>query len=73
MFLITLPSWCFYFQKGKWMFFYAHSKKGKSKEEWHLLRKHLESVAKTAGEFSEKFNQKVFGEAVGLFHDLGKL
>jgi CRISPR-associated endonuclease/helicase Cas3 len=51
---------------------YAHTLKGQSKENWEPLPKHLEDVAKLAGEYASAFNAKEWGELLGNWHDLGK-
>ena len=38
----------------------------------HSLEDHLQSVAKLAKKFAEKFNAASWAELAGLWHDLGK-
>ncbi|SKA30440.1 CRISPR-associated endonuclease Cas3-HD, partial [Carboxydocella sporoproducens DSM 16521] len=52
--------------------YYAHSIEGKSKSDWHLLKKHLEDTAKLAAEFASSFGMKKLGSVAGLLHDIGK-
>jgi CRISPR-associated endonuclease/helicase Cas3 len=52
--------------------FYAHSKEGKPREEWHRLEDHLKKVAEMAREFANKFQAGHWGYLAGLWHDLGK-
>ncbi|NWF56088.1 MAG: CRISPR-associated endonuclease Cas3'' [Syntrophaceae bacterium] len=52
--------------------FYAHSKEGKPREEWHRLEDHLKKVAEMAREFANKFQAGDWGYLAGLWHDLGK-
>jgi len=52
--------------------YYAHSIEGKEEKNWHLLKEHLESTAKIASCFSEKFLSSELGYILGIFHDIGK-
>ncbi|SHJ84052.1 CRISPR-associated endonuclease/helicase Cas3 [Anaerobranca californiensis DSM 14826] len=52
--------------------FYAHSKKGSSKENWQSLKEHLENTAKISSDFASKFDARELGFLVGLIHDIGK-
>ncbi|MEW6377484.1 MAG: CRISPR-associated helicase Cas3' [Thermodesulfobacteriota bacterium] len=52
--------------------FYAHSKDGKPREEWHRLEDHLKKVAEMARNFANDFNAGDWGYLAGLWHDLGK-
>ena len=54
------------------MVFYAHSLKGKPKEQWQTLFEHLQSTASKAGEFAAYFNSQEWASFLGLLHDLGK-
>lgn len=50
--------------------FYAHTPN--QKDEWHDLKKHLETVAQTAQAFAEPFGAGMVGYWAGKCHDLGK-
>ncbi len=54
------------------MVFYAHSLKGKSKEQWQTLFEHLQRTANKAGEFAAYFGSQEWASFLGLLHDLGK-
>lgn len=41
-------------------------------KEPHLLKDHLDAVAKLAGKFAEEFGNKDWAELAGFLHDLGK-
>ncbi|MBI4846556.1 MAG: hypothetical protein HY810_08860 [Candidatus Omnitrophica bacterium] len=43
------------------MKYYAHSLKGRPKEEWQLLETHLRNVAKLAKQFAESFGAGEWG------------
>lgn len=51
---------------------FAHTKPGCSQDEWQPLEQHLRGVAKRARVFAESFGTGEWGEAAGLWHDLGK-
>lgn len=50
----------------------VHTKKVLPKEEWQLLRDHLEAVARLAEARAAKFGAGKLGRLAGLAHDLGK-
>jgi len=52
--------------------FYAHSKEGRSPEEWQPLEVHLRNVADMAAEFAKPFGGDQWAYLAGLWHDLGK-
>lgn len=52
--------------------FYAHSKKGETKENWQTLKEHLLQTAELATKYADKFHAKELGYVVGLMHDIGK-
>ncbi|ARN56657.1 CRISPR-associated helicase/endonuclease Cas3 [Sedimentisphaera salicampi] len=57
--------------------YYAHSKPvnlidNKSRENWHLLKDHLQSVAEISSSFASEFNCSNWGYLIGLLHDTGK-
>jgi CRISPR-associated endonuclease/helicase Cas3 len=52
--------------------FYAHSRDGKPREEWHRLEDHLTRVAEMARRFGNEFNAGDWAYLAGLWHDLGK-
>ena len=52
--------------------YYAHSKEGKPREEWHRLEDHLKKVAEMARDFANDFGAGEWGYLAGLWHDLGK-
>lgn len=60
------------------MKYYGHTKedsvtkKSLPKEEWQLLKDHLEAVAALAEERAVKFGAKKLGRLAGLAHDIGK-
>ena len=49
---------------------YAHSENLKG--ERHLLKQHLEEVAKLSAKFADKFQSGPLGYVIGLLHDFGK-
>ena len=51
---------------------YAHTLSGRSRTEWHPLRKHLEDTAHRAEDFATAFGSREWGHLAGLWHDLGK-
>lgn len=51
---------------------YAHSRENTLPEKWHSLEDHLQGVAKLASQFALTFKAGLWGEAAGLWHDLGK-
>jgi len=53
------------------VFHYAHSDPGKTKADWHLLDKHLDSTAERAERFASPFAMK-WGRLAGRLHDAGK-
>ncbi len=50
----------------------AHSSSEKSKNEWHLLKDHLEDTATRASGFAASFNAEKLARLAGLMHDIGK-
>ncbi|HHV62957.1 MAG TPA: CRISPR-associated helicase Cas3' [Firmicutes bacterium] len=52
--------------------YYAHSLGDTSEDRWHLLKDHLEGTSQLAAGFAGVFGAKLFGQAVGLLHDIGK-
>jgi len=50
--------------------YYAHS--ANSKGDWEPLARHLEQVARLAGELAGKFGERERAHLAGLLHDLGK-
>lgn len=52
--------------------YYAHSTNIEDKNNWQLLKHHLENVANETSEFAKEFNAEQFGYASGLLHDIGK-
>ncbi|SET03583.1 CRISPR-associated helicase/endonuclease Cas3 [Anaerobranca gottschalkii] len=52
--------------------FYAHSRKDQPKENWQLLKDHLENTANISSELASKFGARDLGFLVGLLHDIGK-
>jgi CRISPR-associated endonuclease/helicase Cas3 len=52
--------------------YYAHSREGKPKEEWHRLEDHLKKAAEIARKFADDFNAGDWAYLAGLWHDLGK-
>lgn len=54
------------------MVYYAHSDKNRDKQQWHLLKKHLEDTGLTAGIFARSFDGETMAYLAGLLHDLGK-
>lgn len=52
--------------------FYAHTREGQGEATWERLEDHLQAVAVRAQEFAEGFGAGTWGNAVGLWHDLGK-
>ncbi len=52
--------------------YFAHSTNDPSKSDWQPLDRHLEEVARLAGEFAGRFGAEEWGRACGLLHDLGK-
>ncbi len=52
--------------------YFAHSVPGAGQEHWEILEDHLAAVAERAREFASKFGAAEWGEAAGLWHDLGK-
>ena len=51
---------------------YAHSTDDPDKQDWQLLRVHLQNVADTASGFAQDFNAGNLAYAGGLLHDIGK-
>jgi CRISPR-associated endonuclease/helicase Cas3 len=51
---------------------YAHSHPELPPESWHSLEEHLHAVANAAAGYASCFGARDWGEAAGLFHDLGK-
>lgn len=54
------------------MAYYAHSMKDKEKEQWHLLKTHLQDTALIAASFAGTFGAEKLAYLAGLLHDLGK-
>jgi CRISPR-associated endonuclease/helicase Cas3/CRISPR-associated endonuclease Cas3-HD len=52
--------------------YYAHSTDIQDKNNWQLLKIHLENVANDASGFAREFNAEQFGYTSGLLHDIGK-
>lgn len=52
--------------------YFAHSVPGASTERWEPLELHLYRVATRASEFASAFGAGEWGNAAGLWHDLGK-
>jgi len=52
--------------------FYAHSKKEEPREQWQLLKEHLENTARICAEFAGKFGLQELGYIAGMLHDIGK-
>jgi hypothetical protein len=52
--------------------YYAHSKEGKPREEWHRLEDHLRAVAEKARDFADDFGAGEWGYLAGLWQYLGK-
>jgi CRISPR-associated endonuclease/helicase Cas3 len=52
--------------------FYAHSKEGRTEEEWQLLEEHLKNVAARAEKCAAKFQSADWGWNAGWLHDFGK-
>ncbi len=51
---------------------YAHSKKGRPREEWQCLTDHLAQVAETTSKCAAKFQSEDWGWNAGWLHDIGK-
>ena len=49
--------------------YYAHSLKGRPREEWQRLDEHLRNVAELARQFAEPFGSGDFAYVAGLWHD----
>ncbi len=54
------------------MKFYAHTKDGKTEDEWQCLSDHLKNVSEIASSFGITKEQKEILKITGLLHDLGK-
>ncbi len=52
--------------------FFAHTRDGVGQEGWQGLVEHLEGVAERASGFADAFGAGEWGDAAGLWHDLGK-
>jgi len=52
--------------------FYAHSTNNKTKQDWQILKTHLQNVGSLASIRASRFNAEQWGLVVGLLHDLGK-
>jgi len=52
--------------------FYAHSTDNRTKQDWQLLRTHLQNVGSLAEVRASRFNAEQWGSITGLLHDLGK-
>ena len=50
--------------------YYAHS--GNDYKKWHLLKEHLISVSRLAGEYLADWKGEEEAKLAGLLHDLGK-
>lgn len=64
--------WCNLTMKNEEKKYYAHSKEGRTPEEWQPLEEHLEKVANLAAEFAKPFGGEEWARIAGLWHDLGK-
>ena len=51
--------------------FYAHSRDGKPRKDWHRLEDHLKAVAEMARIFANDFGAGDWEYLAGLRHDLG--
>jgi hypothetical protein len=49
--------------------FYAHSRDGKPREEWHRLEDHLTRVAEIARRFGNEFNAGDWAYLAGLWRE----
>jgi CRISPR-associated endonuclease/helicase Cas3 len=49
--------------------YYAHSREGKSPEEWHRLEDHLKAVAEMARSLADDFGAGDWGYLAGLWHE----
>lgn len=54
------------------MAFYAHTLSDRPPEQWQSLKEHLLNVSRLAGSFAADFGAEEWGQAAGLWHDLGK-
>jgi len=52
--------------------FYAHSREGKPRKDWHRLEDHLKKVAELTLNFASAFDAGDWAYLAGLWHDLGK-
>lgn len=57
--------------------YFAHTKENDSGEvlpesSWHLLKTHLNEVARLSGEFAKPFSMSGDASLAGLLHDFGK-
>jgi len=52
--------------------FFAHSLEGKPLDEWEPLEEHLREVARRASAFADAWRSGIWGDLLGLWHDLGK-
>ncbi|OIO32807.1 MAG: CRISPR-associated endonuclease Cas3'', partial [Candidatus Omnitrophica bacterium CG1_02_40_15] len=52
--------------------YYAHSLKGRPREEWQELEEHLKNVATRAKTFAADFGAGEWAYAAGMMHDIGK-
>lgn len=55
------------------MTIYAHTRPGHLSIDWEPLEVHLDKVARSAADFAEAFEARLWGEVLGQCHDLGKL
>ncbi|XOQ43752.1 MAG: CRISPR-associated helicase Cas3 [Clostridium sp.] len=52
--------------------YYAHTRAGKSKEEWQTVKEHSKNVAELVKKFSASWCTEEYAENLGLLHDVGK-
>lgn len=52
--------------------YYAHSLKGRPREEWQEIEEHLRNVALLAKKFASEFSAGEWAFTVGIMHDIGK-
>ncbi|MHB8778859.1 MAG: CRISPR-associated helicase Cas3', partial [Anaerolineales bacterium] len=58
--------------QAKQMLYYAHSKKGKDKSEWQLLKDHLTNTSNLAERFGQDAGISELARTAALLHDIGK-
>lgn len=54
------------------MVYYAHSTPTSDKSDWQTLESHLTIVGQLASKRASRFNAGLWGEVLGLLHDIGK-